>query len=225
MPPNQVVCPLSPWSHEPIRELPPSVPVLSDQLGRSYNLDNDDGDPRPSLHPMPTRRARSADRNLMIRLLLVQGANMEWLGRREPAIYGTTSADELDRMVLDEAARRGVTIDIRYTNVEGEAITWIYEADRHGFDGLLFNPAGFLYAGYALRDCLRSLRMPAIEIHLTNIERRGMHSVTAEAALGMVTGFHTDSYLVAIDAMLRHLGRHPHGQPTAHGQAARSSPE
>jgi len=174
---------------------------------------------------MPNRRARHADCNLMIRLLLVQGANMEWLGRREPAIYGTTSADELDRLVLDEAARRNLSIDIRYTNVEGEAITWIYEAERQGFDGLLFNPAGFLYAGFALRDCLRSIRMPAIEIHLTNIDRRGMRSVTAEAALGMVSGFHTDSYLVAIDAMLRHLGRHPRGQPSTHGQPARDDPD
>jgi len=143
----------------------------------------------------------------MTRLLLVQGANMEWLGRRQPEIYGTTTAAELDALMMAEASRRSVTLDIRYTNIEGEAITWIYEAERQGQDGLLFNPAGFVYAGYALRDCLRGITMPAIEIHLSNLDRRGMKSATAEAAVGMVMGLGVDSYLVALDAMLRHLAR------------------
>lgn len=144
----------------------------------------------------------------MTRLLLIQGANMEWLGHRQPELYGTTTAIELDAMLLKEAQARGVALEIRYTNLEGEAISWIYAAAREGVDGVLMNPAGFLYAGYALRDCLRGVSVPAIEIHVTNIERRGMHSVTAEAALGYVAGFGLDSYLVALDAMLRHLGRH-----------------
>lgn len=143
----------------------------------------------------------------MTKLLLVQGANMEWLGRRQPELYGTTTAEELDRMLLDQARARGVELDIRYTNVEGEAIGWIYEAARVPLDGILMNPAGFLYAGYALRDCLRGITLPCIEIHITNIERRGMHSVTAEASLGYVAGFGVDSYAVALDAMLRQLDR------------------
>jgi 3-dehydroquinate dehydratase II len=148
------------------------------------------------------------------RLLLVQGANMEWLGRREPAVYGTTTAAELDALLRAEAERRSVLLDIVYTNVEGEAISRIYAGVRNGIRGILINPAGFLYAGYALRDCLRGAGVPAVEIHLTNIDRRGMHSVTAEAAIGMVTGFGVDSYILAMDAMLRHLDRasgHPSG--------------
>ncbi|MFZ4807569.1 MAG: type II 3-dehydroquinate dehydratase [Hyphomicrobiaceae bacterium] len=143
-----------------------------------------------------------------MKLLLIQGANMEWLGNRPPELYGRTTAAELDRMLLDEAARRKLTLDIRYTNLEGEAIGWIYEAARAGVDGLLINPAGFLYAGYALRDCLRGVpALPAIEIHMTNIEKRGMHSVTAEAMVGLVMGFGIDSYFVALDAMVRHLAK------------------
>jgi 3-dehydroquinate dehydratase-2 len=142
----------------------------------------------------------------MRKLLVIQGANMEWLGRRQPELYGTTTAATLDARLHREAGRRGVTLDIRYTNLEGEAIGWLYEAAREPVDGILINPAGFLYAGYALRDCLRGIEVPCIEVHITNLERRGLHSVTAEAALGTVAGFGLNSYFVALDAMLRHLG-------------------
>ena len=140
-----------------------------------------------------------------MKLLLVQGANMEWLGRRQPELYGTTTAAELDAMLLLRARELGVKLEIVYTNVEGEAVSAIYRAMRAGLDGLLFNPAGFLHAGYALRDCLRSIDVPAIEIHMTNIEKRGFGSITAEAAVGSVAGFGTDSYRLALDAMVARL--------------------
>lgn len=146
----------------------------------------------------------------MTSLLLIQGANMEHLGKRQPELYGSTTAAELNAMLCDEAASRGIALDIRYTNLEGEAIGWIYEADRASLDGLLMNPAGFLHAGYALRDCLRGVALPCVEIHMTNLDSRGFRSVTAEAAIGVVAGFGTDSYLLGLDAMLRHLG-HPRG--------------
>jgi len=87
----------------------------------------------------------------------------------------------------------------------GEAVSAIYKADRAKFDGLLFNPAGFLHGGHALRDCLRSISMPAIEIHMTNIEKRGFGSITSEAAVGMIAGFGVDSYLLALEAMVARL--------------------
>jgi len=141
------------------------------------------------------------------RLLLIQGANMEHLGHRQPELYGTTTARELDALLLAEAARRAIDLEILYTNVEGEAVSAIYRAVRAGLDGLLFNPAGFLHSGFALRDCLRSIDVPAIEIHMTNIERRGYGSVTAEAAVGSIAGFGIDSYLLALEAMLARLNR------------------
>ena len=141
-----------------------------------------------------------------MKLLLVQGANMEWLGKRQPELYGTTTAAELDAMLLARARELGVDLEIVYTNVEGEAVSAIYRAMRAGLDGLLFNPAGFLHAGYALRDTLRSIDVPAIEIHMTNIEKRGFGSVTAEAAVGSIAGFGVDSYRLALDAMVERLG-------------------
>ena len=91
--------------------------------------------------------------------------------------------------------------EIRYTNIEGEAISWIYEAERNDFKGLIMNPAGFLFAGYALRECLKSVSLPYIEVHMTNIDRRGMHSITACEAKGMITGMGVESYLLALSAM------------------------
>ncbi len=143
--------------------------------------------------------------NGAMKLLLVQGANMEYLGRRQPELYGTTTAKELDAILRRQAKTLGVSLDILYTNTEGEAVSAIYRADRAGIDGILFNPAGFLHAGHSLRDCLRSIRAPALEIHMTNIEKRGYGSITSEAAIGMIAGFGVDSYVLALEAMVARL--------------------
>ena len=140
-----------------------------------------------------------------MKLLLIQGANMEYLGRRQPDLYGTTTAKELDALLRKRARSLGVSLDILYTNTEGEAVTAIYRAERSGLDGLLFNPAGFLHAGNALRDCLTSIEAPAIEIHMTNIEKRGRRSITADAAVGVIAGFGVDSYILALEAMVGRL--------------------
>jgi 3-dehydroquinate dehydratase-2 len=143
----------------------------------------------------------------MRRILMLQGANMAFLGRRQPELYGTTTAAELDALMQAQARARGVGLEIFYTHVEGEAIGRLYAAVDDGIAGVLMNPAGFLYAGYALRDCLRALPIPCVEVHMTNIEARGMKSVTAEAAVGSVVGFGVDSYRLGLDALLRHLER------------------
>ena len=140
-----------------------------------------------------------------MKLMLIQGANMEHLGRRMPELYGRTTAKELDSILRRRARELGVTLDILYTNTEGEAVTAIYKAERAGLDGLIFNPAGFLHAGHALRDCLRSIQTPAIEVHITNIEKRGVVSVTTEAAVGMIAGFGIQSYVLALEAMVARL--------------------
>ena len=139
------------------------------------------------------------------KVLCLQGANMEYLGIRQPEIYGTTDLQTLHAMLLDEAKGLGIDLDIRVSNLEGEAIGWIYECDRAGYAGLLMNPAGFSYAGYALRDCLRGIRMPAVEVHMSNIERRAMKSVTAEACVGVVTGFGLRSYFHGLRALSERL--------------------
>ena len=140
-----------------------------------------------------------------MKLMLIQGANMEHLGRRLPELYGRTTAKELDSILRRRARELGVTLEILYTNTEGEAVTAIYKAERAGLDGLIFNPAGFLHAGHALRDCLKSIQAPAIEVHITNIEKRGVVSVTTDAAVGIIAGFGIQSYILALDAMVARL--------------------
>ena len=89
--------------------------------------------------------------------------------------------------------------------MEGEAIGRLYRAVDEGFDGVVMNPGGFTYNGYALRDCLRALAMPYIEVHITNLDKRGIHSVIAEVAVGVISGFGTESYTMGLDAMLKRL--------------------
>jgi 3-dehydroquinate dehydratase-2 len=124
-----------------------------------------------------------------MKILVVQGANMARLGKRQPEIYGTTTAAELDDIMRKHAGSRGYTLEIFYSHIEGEAIGRIYQA-------------GFLHAGFALRDCLRSFKPPIVEVHMSNIDKRGLHSVTAEAARGIVAGFGIRSYLMGLDAVV-----------------------
>ena len=139
----------------------------------------------------------------MIKILLLQGANMAWLGRRQPEIYGTTTADQLNEMLQNHASDHDYDLDIYYTHIEGEAIARIFQGVEEGVDGLVMNPAGFTYRGEALRDCILDCNgLPYIEVHISNIAKRGIKSVLANAAHGMLMGFGLQSYLLALDAML-----------------------
>jgi len=140
-----------------------------------------------------------------MKFLLVQGANMRSLGHRQPALYGRTTAAELDALMRRYARKLGAELEILHTSHEGEAVSAIAEADRAGIDGILFNPAGFLHAGHSLRDCLKSIAAPAIEIHMANIEKHGYRSITAEAAVGVIAGFGVNSYVLALEAMVARL--------------------
>lgn len=141
----------------------------------------------------------------MPRILLLQGANLTYLGRREPAIYGTTTPAELDAMLQRHAQRHGYELQIFYTNVEGEAINRIYQATDEGVDGLVMNPAGFTYAGYALKDCIKGAALPYVEVHISSIAKRNIHCVLSDAAEGIITGFGMHSYILGLDAMLEIL--------------------
>lgn len=143
----------------------------------------------------------------MKRLLLIQGANLRWLGRRQPEYYGTTTAAELDARLAAHAEANGYRLAIEYHDVEGEAIRRIYDAVEEGMDGVVINPAGFTYAGYALRDCMLGVRddLPIIEIHITNVAAREIPDIPSSAAAGVVYGFGVLGYEIALEAMLKVL--------------------
>ncbi len=145
----------------------------------------------------------------MTKILLIQGPNMSYLGRRQPEIYGKTSAAELDAMLREHARANNYELTIFYTHSESEAIERLYRAVDEGIQGLVMNPAAFLFAGYALRDCLRAVPFPYIEIHMTNIEKRGIRSILAETGVGIIAGFGVESYILGLEAMLKHMDSQP----------------
>jgi 3-dehydroquinate dehydratase-2 len=142
----------------------------------------------------------------MPKLLVLQGANMNWLGKREPELYGRTTAIELDAGLRDYAEKRQFTIEIVYTNHEGEAIECLYHAVEDHVDAVVLNPGGFSYAGFALRDCIKGIKIPVIELHMTNHYTRNIHSVTASASHGVLMGFGINTYFRAVDAALDLIG-------------------
>jgi 3-dehydroquinate dehydratase II len=148
----------------------------------------------------------------LVKILLLQGANLTFLGRREPAIYGSTTPAELDARLQRHAQDHSYQLEIFYTNLEGEAINRIYRAVDEGFEGLVMNPAGFTYAGFALKDCIKGAALPYVEVHISSIAKRNIHCVLSDAAEGVITGFGMHSYILGLDAMLEILRQ----QATAH---------
>src|SRR5205823_5472784 len=140
-----------------------------------------------------------------MRILLIQGANMVHLGKREPEFYGTTTAKELDAMLEAHAKSKGYALEIYYTNVEGEAINRVYQALKDGVEGIVMNPAGFSHAGYALRDCIKAAALPYVEVHMTNVAARGIDCVLSKVAKGVIYGLGTQSYILGLEAMLHLL--------------------
>ena len=143
----------------------------------------------------------------MNRILLLQGPNLVALGHREPQYYGRTTTAELDAILTDAAPGHNLLLDIHYLSREGTAFDLLDSAEDGAADGLIMNPAGFLYAGHALCERLHQFRLPFVEVHITNIELRGKKSVTAPAADGMIAGLGVGSYLAALTAMRSLLDR------------------
>lgn len=138
-----------------------------------------------------------------MRILIVNGPNLNLLGEREPHIYGTRSFDDY----LAELRRvfAAHTVDLYQSNVEGELIGALQDADRR-YDAVVFNGAGFTHTSVALRDSIAAMRVPVVEVHISNIHGREEfreRSLTAAKCLGVITGLGLDGYRLAIDHLLR----------------------
>ena len=143
----------------------------------------------------------------MARILMIQGSNMILQGIRNQEIYGTTTAAELDKMMLDYAKGKGTELEIFYTNSEGECIDKIIKAFHDKIDAIVMNPGGFTYASYAIRDTIKGVRIPYVEIHLSNHYERGIHSVIAPAAQGVIMGLGIQVYFMGIDAAIHLISK------------------
>jgi 3-dehydroquinate dehydratase-2 len=142
-----------------------------------------------------------------MRIAVLNGPNLNLLGQREPEIYGHTSLGDIERMVRQAAEGLGAEIEWLQTNHEGALVDAV-QGLRGRVDGALINAAALTHSSLALRDALLAVRVPFVELHLSNIfarepERR--HSMIADLALGMVTGFGAQSYVLALQALVGRL--------------------
>ena len=138
----------------------------------------------------------------MKKILFIHGANLQYLGKRQPEIYGRTTAAEADQMCREHAKEKGFDLEIFYTNHEGEAIDKIYQAKELGVHALVMNPGGFTYSGRALADAVLGVQKPYVEVHLTNHYQRNIHSEIAHAAQAVILGPGVFGYLLGLDAAL-----------------------
>ncbi len=142
-------------------------------------------------------------------ILIVNGPNLNMLGRREPEIYGGDTLADIEAACAARAAESGLAIDFRQSNDEGELVGWTQSAGQ-GYAGIIINAGGYTHTSIALLDALLASGLPVIEVHLSNIFRREAfrhHSYISRAAAGVICGFGLSGYLLALDAMAQLIRR------------------
>jgi 3-dehydroquinate dehydratase-2 len=143
----------------------------------------------------------------MYKVLVINGPNLNRLGKREPEIYGALTLEQLNNNLRVLGESLGVHIDYFQSNIEGEIINEIHRADNQ-YDGVLINPAAYTHYSYAIADAIKSIPLPFVEVHLSNIyvrEEFRSHSVTASSCIGAITGFGDFSYSAGLYALVDHL--------------------
>lgn len=138
-----------------------------------------------------------------MRIQIINGPNLNLLGTREPGIYGQQSFDEY--LPLLQARYPDLEISYYQSNVEGELINKMQEVG-FSFDGIVLNAGAYTHTSVALHDCIRSLKCPVIEVHISNVHQREAfrhHSFISSACKGVICGFGLDSYRLAVEALLR----------------------
>ena len=137
-----------------------------------------------------------------MKILFLNGPNLNLLGLREPEIYGSHTLAQIEAKVRKHAAKLGVEVDFRQTNLEGELVTWIQQA-RSNFDVIVLNAAAYTHTSVAIRDAIVAVGVPTIEIHLSNVSRREEFrhkSFISSVCRGIIAGFGPNSYLLALEA-------------------------
>jgi 3-dehydroquinate dehydratase-2 len=137
------------------------------------------------------------------KLLVLNGPNLNMLGRREPAVYGRATLADLEKLCRKAGREWGLGIDFRQSNSEGEIVGWIQKA-RDGHAGIVINAGALTHSSIAILDALQAAELPVIEVHLSNIYRREEfrhHSYVSRAATGVICGLGPSGYRLAIQAM------------------------
>ncbi len=140
-----------------------------------------------------------------MKLLVINGPNLNLLGFREPEIYGTGTYDHLCRMIKDHAEQIGVEVEIRQSNHEGDLVDWI-QAACGIFDGLILNPAAYTHTSIALLDTLLAVQLPAVEVHISAVDEREPFrrvSYIRQACIATISGHGFSGYLEAMDLLTK----------------------
>ena len=134
---------------------------------------------------------------------VLNGPNLNLLGMREPAIYGSDTLDDIAGMLEDRAKELGFQVEVRQSNHEGHLLDWLHEAQAEGVHAVLLNAGALTHTSLALYDAIRSIRTPVIEVHISNPAAREAyrhHSYVGMAAKGTIAGFGARGYVLALDA-------------------------
>ncbi|HET9955327.1 MAG TPA: type II 3-dehydroquinate dehydratase [Polyangiaceae bacterium] len=145
-----------------------------------------------------------------LKILVLSGPNLDRLGRREPHIYGSTTLAQIHSELESFAEQRGVRVECRQSNHEGDLVDWIGASPDDGFHGILINPGALTHTSYALLDAIKGCGLPTVELHLSNPDAREefrKRSRVAPACLGRIAGFGARSYWLALEGLLDHLAR------------------
>jgi 3-dehydroquinate dehydratase-2 len=137
-----------------------------------------------------------------MKVLFLNGPNLNLLGQREPEVYGRLTLAEIEAKVRERAAELKITVDFRQSNLEGELVDWIQKA-KGQFDAIVLNAAAYTHTSIALRDAIAAVEVPTIEIHLSNVHAREkfrQKSLIAPVCTGQIAGFGAKSYLLALEA-------------------------
>lgn len=143
----------------------------------------------------------------MTKILVLHGPNLNLLGTREPEIYGTDTLPAIDQNLLQMATQNGVELETFQSNLEGEIVSRIQQAGTDGIQFIIINPAAFTHTSIAIRDAFIATSIPFIEVHLSNVfarEEFRSHSYLSDIALGVISGFGKNSYLLAFEAAIIH---------------------
>jgi 3-dehydroquinate dehydratase II len=134
---------------------------------------------------------------------VLNGPNLNLLGTREPEIYGSDTLDDIAGMLEDQARGLGLSVDVRQSNHEGHLIDWLHEANAHAAKAVLLNAGGYTHTSIALHDAIKSIKVPVIEVHLSDPHKREAFrhiSYVGMAATACFAGHGAKSYTLALDA-------------------------
>ncbi|MET0786416.1 MAG: type II 3-dehydroquinate dehydratase [Paenisporosarcina sp.] len=144
-----------------------------------------------------------------MKILCLNGPNLNRLGKREPSIYGTETLADIENSLIQFGQQHQVNISCFQSNHEGQIIDWIHEAENSDVEGIILNPGAYTHTSYAIRDAIASINIPVIEVHISNIHKREAfrhQSVLAAVCEGQISGLGSFGYQLALETFIKRNG-------------------